>query len=101
MHDYWPTNDTEQGTAIDKRPTVVACDTAPNEKPTIGAFIHETLDMQADTFTTMNNIAKMMWGDEITAPPFTPKENVMSGLAAIQENQRAILTAAKDIADKL
>lgn len=74
-------------------------DTAPT--PTIGAFIHETLDMQAETFATMNIIAEMMWGDEITAPSFTPKENVMAGLAAIQENQRAIMAAVKAIAEKL
>ena len=74
-------------------------DTAPT--PTIGAFIHETLDMQAETFAVISIIAKMMWGDEITEPPFTPKENIMAGLAAIQENQRAIMTAVKGIAEKL
>lgn len=99
--DFRPISDTVYDTAINKRPTVVEYDTATNEMPTIGAFIYETLDMQADTFATMNNIAKTMWGEEITAPPFTPKENVMAGLAAIQENQRAILTAVKAIADKL
>lgn len=77
------------------------CDTVANEMPTIGRFIHETLDMQTETFATISIITEMMWGDKITEPAFTPKENVMAGLAAIQENQMAILTAVKAIAGKL
>lgn len=77
------------------------CDTTTNEQPTIGMFIHKTIDMQEETLAVICNIANMMWGDEITTPAFTPKENVMAGLAAIQENQRAILAAVKTIIDKL
>ena len=80
-----------------------ACDTASEMPimPTIGGFIHETLEMQAETFALISNIAKIMWGDEITAPAFTPKENIMAGLAAIQENQKGIVTAVKAIVAKL
>ena len=66
------------------------CDTTTNEQPTIGMFIHKTIDMQEETLAVICNIANMMWGDEITTPAFTPKENIMAGLTAIQENQRAI-----------
>lgn len=89
-------------TISDNRPISDApYDTVANEMPTIGRFIHETLDMQTETFATISIIAEMMWGDKITEPAFTPKENIMAGLAAIQENQRAILTAIKAIAGKL
>lgn len=78
-----------------------ACDTTIKEEPTMGMFIRKTADMQAETLAIICNIVNMMWGDECTPPATTPKENIMSGLAAIQENQRAILTAVKSIIDKL
>lgn len=74
-------------------------DTAPT--PTIGAFIQETLDMQAETLMIICKIVSIIWGDEDTPPAISSKENVMSGLAAIQENQRVILMAVKDIMNKL
>lgn len=78
-----------------------ACNVGINDLPTIGAFIHGTLDMQAETLEVIRNIARIMWGDEITTPVYTPEENIMAGLAAILENQRAIMTDVKAIVDKL
>ena len=89
-------------TMSDNRPiSDTACNTATNEMPTIGAFVHETISMQMDTLSMMDTIANVMWGDEPKAPAFVPKENIMAGLAAIRENQKAIMTAVKAIVDKL
>ena len=88
-------------TMSDNRPiSDTACDTATNEM-TIGTFIHETISMQMDTLTMMDTIANVMWGDQPKAPAFVPKENIMAGLAAIRDNQKAIMKAIKAIADKL
>lgn len=78
-----------------------ACDTATNETPTMGTLIHKTIDMQTETMAMICHIVNTMWGDDSAAPDFTPKGNIMAGLAAIQENQRAILNAMKSIATKL
>ena len=78
-----------------------ACDTAPNETPAMGTLIHKTIDMQTETMAMICHIVNTMWGDDSAAPDFTPKGNIMAGLAAIQENQRAILNAVKSIATKL
>ena len=95
--DYRPISHTVYDTATSEK----ACDIATNEMPTIGAFVHETLSMQMDTLSMMDTIANVIWGDEPKAPAFMPKENLMAGLAAIKENQRAIMTAVKAIVDKL
>lgn len=76
-------------------------DTATNDIPTMGMFIHKTLDMQTETMAMICHIVNTMWGDDSAAPDFTPKANIMAGLAAIQENQKAILTAMTSIAAKL
>ena len=78
-----------------------ACDTATNETPTMGMLIHKTIDMQTETMAMICHIISTMWGDDSAAPDFTPKGNIMAGLAAIQENQKAILNAMKSIATKL
>ena len=78
-----------------------ACDTATCEKPTIGALTLETLDMQAETSAMLCKIVGMMLGDECTATPVMPSENLMSRLAAIQVNQRDIMRAVKAIVDML
>lgn len=75
------------------------CDTA--KEPTMGMFIRETVDMQEETLAIICNIVNMMWGSETTSPTATPKDNIMAGLAAIRENQSAILTAVKSITAKL
>lgn len=77
------------------------CDTTTNEQPTMGMFIHKTLDIQTETMAMICHIVNTMWGDDSAAPDFTPKANIMAGLAAIQENQKAILTAMTSIAAKL
>lgn len=99
--DYRPISDTAHGTATDKRPTVMVYDTAPNEMPTIGALTLQTLDMQAETLAMICKIMSTICGDECTATASEPKENLMARLAAMQENQRAIMTAVKAIADTL
>lgn len=78
-----------------------AYDTATCATPTIGALTLQTLDMQAETMAMINNIASMMWGDECAAPVCEPKESLIARLAAIQENQRAIMATVKAIVDKL
>ena len=78
-----------------------ACDTPTNEMPTMGMLIHKTIDMQTETMAMICHIINTMWGDDSAAPDFTPKGNIMAGLAAINENQRAIMTAVKAIVDKL
>lgn len=78
-----------------------ACDTATSDMPTIGALTLQTLDMQAETLAMICNIVSAMWGDECTQAPIKASENLMSRLAAMHENQRAIMTAVKAIADKL
>lgn len=88
MNDYIKVSDT-------------ACDTTTNEAPTMGMLIHKTIDMQTETMAMICHIVNTMWGDDSAAPDFTPKGNIMAGLAAIQENQRAILNAMKSIATKL
>lgn len=77
------------------------CDEAVALQPTIGELTLETLDMQAETLAMMCKIVSTMWGDECTPAPNKASENLMSRLATIQENQRAIMTAVKAIADKL
>lgn len=78
-----------------------ACDTATSDMPTIGALTLQTLDMQTETLVMICNIVSTMWGEECTASPIKASENLMSRLAAIQENQRTIMTAMKAIVDKL
>ena len=78
-----------------------AYDTATSETPTIGTLTLQTLDMQAETLAAICKIVSTMWGDEDTTAPFKPNENLMSRLAAMQENQRTIMVAVKAIADKL
>ena len=75
--------------------------TVASDGPTMGALTIQTLDMQEEALAVICNIINIMWGDECTAPPVKPNENIIARLAAIQENQRAILTAVKAIADKL
>ena len=99
--DNRPISDTAYGTATDKRPTVMVYDTAPNEKPTIGALTTETLDMQAETAAMLCRIMGIMSGEECTATPIKPSENLMSRLAAINMNQRDIMRAVKAIVDML
>ncbi|MBQ9342804.1 MAG: hypothetical protein IJT99_01270 [Clostridia bacterium] len=78
------------------------CDEVAALPPTtIGELTLETLDMQAETLAMMCKIVSMMWGDECTAAPNKASENLMSRLAAMQENQRAIMNAAKAITEKL
>lgn len=78
-----------------------ACDTATSEMPTIGALTLQTLDMQAETLAMICNIVSVMFGDECTAAPIKANENLMARLAAMQENQRSIMTSVKAIVDKL
>lgn len=79
-----------------------ACATATSDAmPTMGALTIQTLDMQEETLAVICNIVNIMWGDECTAPPAKPNESILARLVAIQENQRAILTAVKAISDKL
>lgn len=87
-NDYRPISDT-------------ACDTAICAKPTIGAITIETLDMQAETSAMLCKIVGTMSGDECTATPIKPNDNLMSRLVAIQENQRDIMRAVKAIVDML
>ena len=101
--DYRPISDTAYGTATDNRPTVMVYDTAPspNEKPTIGALTLETLDMQAETSAMLCKLMLTISGEECTATPVKPADNLISRLAGIEENQRDIMRAVKVIMDKL
>ena len=105
--DYRPISDTAYDTATNKEPANVeyaddaAYDTATNRKSTIGALALETLDMQAQTSAMLCKIVSTISGDECTATPITPSENLMSRLAAIKENQRDIMLAVKIIVDML
>lgn len=76
-------------------------DVKVNNVPTMGAFIHGTLDIQQDTLVDLDKIVTVLLGNEIKAPSAIPEENVMSGLAAILENQKAILAAVKVITGAL
>ena len=99
--DYRPISDTEYGTAINKRPTVVAYDTATNEKPIIGALTTETLDMQAETAAMLCKLMLTISGEECTATPVKPADNLISRLEGIKENQSDIMRAVKTILDML
>ena len=86
----------------DSRPiSGTAYDTATSEMPTIGALTLQTLDMQAETLEMIRQIVNTMWGEECAANPIKPSENLMSRLAAIQENQADIFRAVKAIVNKL
>ena len=86
----------------DNRPiSDTAYDAVTNEKPTIGEFALKTLKMQEDTLAMICIIDRAIFGGEAKASTIEPNENLMARLAAIQENQRAIMTAVKAIADKL
>lgn len=105
--DYRPISDTAYDTETNKEPAIVeyaedaAYDTATNRKPTIGALTLETLDMQAQTSAMLCKIVSTISGDECTATPIKPSENLMSRLVAIKENQRDIMLAVKIIVDML
>jgi len=105
--DYRPISDTEYGTATNKNSAVaeyandMAYETTTNPKLTIGALTLETLDMQAETSAMLCKIVSTMSGDECTATPVKPSENLMSRLVAIRENQKDIMRDVKAIVDML
>lgn len=107
MNDNRPISDTAYDTATNKEPAIVeyaedeAYDTVTNVKPTIGALTLETLDMQAQTSAMLCKIISIISGDECTATPIKPSENLMSRILAIKENQRDIMLAVKIIVDML
>ena len=76
-------------------------DVEVNDKPTMGMFIRSTIDIQEDTLDGLDKILTALWGMEIEVPVTAPKESVMSGLATVLENQKAIATAVKAIAEML
>lgn len=98
---YRPISDTAYDTATNEKPTIGVCDTAPCEKATIGAFTLETLDMQAETSAMLCKLMLTISGEECTATPVKPADNLISRLAGIKENQRDIMIAVKTILDML
>ena len=76
-------------------------DVEVNDKPTMGMFIRSTIDIQEATLDGLDKILTALWGMEIEVPVTAPKESVMSGLATILENQKAIETAVKAITEML
>ena len=72
-----------------------------SEKPTMGTFIRGTLDSQEETLDVLDKILTTLFDMEIEVPVMAPKESIMSGLAAVLENQKAIATAVKAIIEML
>lgn len=76
-------------------------DVEANVEPTIGAFATETLNMQVETSALLCKLMLMVSGEECTATPVKPEDNILSMLSAIKENQRDIMRAIQAIMYKL
>lgn len=98
---YRPISDKAYDTATNEKSTIEIYDTATNKIPTIGALTLETLDMQAETAAMLCKLMLTISGEECTATPVKPADNLISRLAGIKENQSDIMRAVKVIMDKL